>query len=897
MKMTNLKNSIPLLLAAVAMVLSGCSDGSDEKNGGALVTSISVAGVSVTPVPSAVSRADWTGADFSLFDLGPDQLGEVVIGQASALTNAQIAVTASAGAKVKYAAAELDVPQSFQDSSTITLINNGYLVLQVTSEDGKAVNYYVVSISLANTLTSLTQVTVGGITASLGTQNAAWDQAGVGTVGLSNATKTNAAIAITKANVNQTVKYAKVTGAGAPSFGDTATFTFADGDFLYIEVTAANGINKGVYKLEVQIGRDTTLSALTIGGASVINLGTPAATLAGATAGTFLSSALQDVGGFAVSVTPTDAEAVAQWAAVSTDTNTATFATTSPIVFTDGGYLYIKVQSANNANTAFYKVRVDLMQTATIKYGQPEIKASSEKYIDPVWNSVTETYTIAKIFPSDSSADYTANPTTTGVAKALFDGNGLYVYVEVTDPAVDSSGSSTYTQDSVELFINEGVDANGALSKDPVSYLTKGGQYRVGADGTISADPAEAAMSADKVSAWTTDTGYVVIFQAPWRFADQYPVANNKKIGFELQINACSNGSRDGVMVWNNIAHTNYQNVTDYGEATLDLDGHTLAVNAKNPTISTHPTSAVYTGSETATALSVTAASVDSGTLTYQWYSNTANSYENGTAIDGQTTASYTPNIATDGTTYYWVTVTNTITDNSDGGTKTAALPSGIASIVVSSVPLVEKIEAGASSLPVYRFTPPEGSTWSDYKTITFTVMVADQTSYDEAATRAYIGGSYQSSTFSAGVFSKLSNWNDSRLVKISDGATLSSLLGSPGLYTWKDLSYPVVEADVPADQKDTSYAKDTYYPADNAAGPFFFALGFTVNPNSGSGRTVTYYIKDVALVKADGTTKLPADDLATTDGGASLGQFRVIFSNDAGAKVIRTLEAEPSAE
>ncbi|MDR1216435.1 MAG: hypothetical protein LBK25_07125, partial [Treponema sp.] len=250
MKMKNLKNSIPLLLAAAVLVLYGCSDGSDEKNGGALVTSISVTGVPVTPVPDAVSRADWTSADFSLLDLESNQVGEIVIGQASALTNAQITVGASAGAKVKYAASQFDVPENFQDGSTITLVNNGYLILQVTSEDGKTVNYYVVSISLASATATLTNITVGDVTATLGTPNGDYNQAVAGTADL-GAALTGKAVTVTKGQSGQTLKFAKVTGNGAPSFGDTATFDFADGDILYIEVTAENGIAKNIYKVDI----------------------------------------------------------------------------------------------------------------------------------------------------------------------------------------------------------------------------------------------------------------------------------------------------------------------------------------------------------------------------------------------------------------------------------------------------------------------------------------------------------------------------------------------------------------------------------------------------------------------------------------------------------------------
>jgi hypothetical protein len=879
-------------LLMTTLVLTGCpTDGSSSENGEATLSSISVAGVTVTPVPTAVPKSVWEGEEFELFDLGADQLGSVVINDTALLNSAKINVAASSGAKVKYAAAELEVPSSFQDSSTITLSNNGYLCIQVTSEDGKAVNYYVVEVKLANTITSLTQVTVGGITAVLGTQNADWDQAGTGTIGLSNVTKTNAVVAVTKANANQTVKYAKVTGTGAPSFGDTATFSFADGDFLYIEVTAENGINKGVYKLEVQVGRDTTLSVITIGGTSVTStsLGTPAATLTDAVAGAVLFSTLQDVGGFAVSVTPTDTEASVQWAAVSTDSNDATFATTSPIVFTDGGFLYVKVTAANTTTIAYYKVRVNLMQSATIKYGQPVIKASSEKFVDSAWGDVTETYTIAKVFSSDSSADYTANPNTSGVAKALFDESGLYVYVEVTDPDVSSGGSGNHEKDSVELFINEGVEADGNLIKTG-GYADKGGQYRVGADGAISGDPAaaSAAMNPSKVSAWTTETGYVVIFQAPWRFTEQYPLEDEKKIGFELQINACSGNGRDGVMVWNNIAHTNYQNVSDYGEASLDLEGHTLAVNARNPVISAHPASKAYTPPlpNAAESLTVTATVPDSGTLTYQWYSNAANSYTGGTAISTQTGTSYTPPL-TEGTTYYWVVVTNTITDNSDGGNKTAVMSSNIASIVVSSVPLVEKIVAGSCGVPVYRFTLPSGKTWSDYKEMTYTVLINDEETLGFTGTqiRSHIVGNYALADFgSSGEINKQADWGPDRLLIIANNVAISNIVGDGyETGTWKELTYDITTPDGAANK----------VPAATAIGPFYLGIGFAVNDSNAANQAATYYVKDVALVGTD-NSKLAADPLDTVDGALTLGQLKVKFQTGPG--VTRTLEAEPSS-
>lgn len=73
-----------------------------------------------------------------------------------------------------------------------------------------------------------------------------------------------------------------------------------------------------------------------------------------------------------------------------------------------------------------------------------------------------------------------------------------------------------------------------------------------------------------------------------------------------------------------------------------------------NPT----PTQSVCVGGRFATDLTITH-SGGTGTITYQWYSNTTNTNVGGTAIPGETGISYTsPIFNTPGTFYYYVTVT-----------------------------------------------------------------------------------------------------------------------------------------------------------------------------------------------------------------------------------------------
>jgi len=81
--------------------------------------------------------------------------------------------------------------------------------------------------------------------------------------------------------------------------------------------------------------------------------------------------------------------------------------------------------------------------------------------------------------------------------------------------------------------------------------------------------------------------------------------------------------------------------------------------NAQRPAILNQPgnSSALVGGSIT---LSVTAEVADNGTVSYQWFSNTADRNTGGTLINGATSRTFAPPTTREGTTFYYVVVTNT---------------------------------------------------------------------------------------------------------------------------------------------------------------------------------------------------------------------------------------------
>lgn len=83
----------------------------------------------------------------------------------------------------------------------------------------------------------------------------------------------------------------------------------------------------------------------------------------------------------------------------------------------------------------------------------------------------------------------------------------------------------------------------------------------------------------------------------------------------------------------------------------------------------------------TSLKLTVEANVSDGGTLSYQWYKNTANDNTGGTPIPQATDKSYSPPTDQAGTAYYYVVVTNT--NNQATGNKTASVTSNTAEVTV----------------------------------------------------------------------------------------------------------------------------------------------------------------------------------------------------------------------
>ena len=118
-----------------------------------------------------------------------------------------------------------------------------------------------------------------------------------------------------------------------------------------------------------------------------------------------------------------------------------------------------------------------------------------------------------------------------------------------------------------------------------------------------------------------------------------------------------------GVSLTNAVTGANTISITNSGAKELVISKIIVCGYKGTPSslsVTTQPVGATYdVNAVSVTPLNVVVSATGiSSEISYQWYSNTTNSTENGTPIEGATSASYTPSVANAGTTYYYCVAT-----------------------------------------------------------------------------------------------------------------------------------------------------------------------------------------------------------------------------------------------
>jgi endo-1,4-beta-xylanase len=181
----------------------------------------------------------------------------------------------------------------------------------------------------------------------------------------------------------------------------------------------------------------------------------------------------------------------------------------------------------------------------TAAFGTPNIDGT----VDDVWNQAPE-LSVNRYQMAWQGAN--------GFSKVLWDNENLYVLTKISDSQLDKSSPNPWEQDSVEVFVDQN---NGKTS----SYENGDGQYRVNFNNETSFNPGSIAAgfkSATKVSS----NSYTIEMKIP---LDTITPDNNKKIGFDVQINDGKDGARQSAATWNDTTGTGYQDTSVFGVLTL----------------------------------------------------------------------------------------------------------------------------------------------------------------------------------------------------------------------------------------------------------------------------------------------------------------------------------------
>lgn len=172
----------------------------------------------------------------------------------------------------------------------------------------------------------------------------------------------------------------------------------------------------------------------------------------------------------------------------------------------------------------------------------------------------------------------------TGVARTLWDEDNLYVLFDVTDPLLSVSGSETYLQDSVEIFVDENDGKTTYFEDDDRHFrVSCENLHSFGTNGTD-----DGFITAAK----KTDKGYLVEMAVPWLTKRTAPGI----IGFEAQVNDDSkgDGNRTSITKFSDTSDLSWSSTENFGELILSEDGTTdsifVVLNGRTLTFDVPPT-------------------------------------------------------------------------------------------------------------------------------------------------------------------------------------------------------------------------------------------------------------------------------------------------------------------
>jgi len=514
--------ALVMAIALMAMI-TGCPN--DNSTSGdpheKTLTAFKIAGIAPDDaIPDPITQEEWDDADTITFT----NQGKFTIPTAS-LANASLSPTVTGGSVTYWKGDDYDrANASFTSTKNLSFAEGDILFVRVTAGD-KTINYYKFIITTPTSSASLYTLTIAGQAASTGVGAETWDAITVpGKAELTGAQKTSAQVTAT-ANQGAAVRFAQVTGAGAPAFGDTDTFTFADGDFLFIEVTSADGSTVMVYKVILEIGHNAKLESLGVETPKAIesewdDIDTWAKAIAfadvpGNAMSVTFQTDRQPTGnvGLGIRIVAQDPAATIVYFLSGANDDLLT-AEPTWVDYPSTGiarqvfniekkyFLYVKVTSDAGTDNLYFIKQLLFPAKGKLTYGNPNLSFDSADMAFWTSDNNIQTFYINRVNESENGvAEYLRHPEwdglhTSAAVKAVWNDEGIFLYADVTttqfretatgalrdrpigyaDPG-DANGA--HLGDSFEVFVNERLQkvVNTSTQADI------GNQFRVDAAG------------------------------------------------------------------------------------------------------------------------------------------------------------------------------------------------------------------------------------------------------------------------------------------------------------------------------------------------------------------------------------------------------------------------------
>jgi len=357
----------------------------------ATLLGLTVGDITAAEIPQPITSNAWN----SETGLYGEDFKSIAFLREQDITNARIKPSVSKGAMTEWGiGTRTNRPNYFSNTRVpATFESEDFIYIKVTSEDQAAVNYYRYSASVFSWVNDLASISINGRVIKAGDGAVKLENVTVPpvtdeerTIYITSDEAQNAVVEAVTFDPNATIAYNR-TGVLAASPPDQflpsgSPIVFEDDDFLYVEVTAQNTIDKKYFKFKVFVGRMTTIKTLQLtlkgGPVQLYGLGLSKSVWADVGPGEFKTAAVdQPDAGFGINIELDDPKgkvSITRVSSLPTSVNDLNFspysAGGSAGIFTNGQYLVIRVEAELPSELRYYQVKVELL-AANIK-AQPK---------------------------------------------------------------------------------------------------------------------------------------------------------------------------------------------------------------------------------------------------------------------------------------------------------------------------------------------------------------------------------------------------------------------------------------------------------------------------------------------------------------------------------------------